>query len=343
MMDRKLSGRWHRKDFLRIIAAAGMLGAASKLGLDRFQAPAQVQESRILMGTVVNLTVLGEDRDQAAAAVRACLDRMENLEAVLSRYQPASQLSLLNRTGSLADPHPALIKVIEAGVNLGQQTEGKFDPTVKPLVDLYQRVSRREGKLPDRERIQEALQLVDFRRVILNGGEIRFQQEGMSLTLDGIAKGFIVQEGLEELRRAGFMDQLVEAGGDLAAGGRNQQGGPWKIGVQNPRQGGPACLTYVGVEDQALATSGDYQQHYGEGFSAHHLVDPRRGFSNPELASVTVKAPNAMDADGYATAVMVMGSRQGLALIESLDDLEGLLITKKGQVMASSGFIQKTI
>lgn len=341
-MNPKRVGSWHRRDFLRIIAAAGVLGAASKLGLDRFQAPAQVQESRLLMGTVVNLTVLGEDREQAAAAVRACLDRMENLEAVLSRYQPASQLSLLNRTGSLDDPHPALKKVIEAGVNLGQQTEGKFDPTVKPLVDLYQRVFRREGKLPDRERIQAALQLVDYRSVILEDGKICFQHEGMSLTLDGIAKGFIVQEGLEELRRAGFVDQLVEAGGDLSAGGRNPQGAPWKIGVQNPRKDGPACLTYVGVENQALATSGDYQQHYGEGFSAHHLVDPRRGFSDPELASVTVMAPSAMDADGYATAVMVMGSRQGLALLEGLDDVEGLLITKESRMIPTSGFIQKT-
>jgi thiamine biosynthesis lipoprotein len=338
MTVKKQPQSWQRKDFLRIVAAAGILGTAAKLGLEQFQAPVQARESRILMGTVVNLTVLGEDQDRTTAAVRACLDRMEALESVLSRYQPSSQLSLLNREGFLTNPHPALQKVVQAAVHLADQTGGKFDPTVKPLVDLYQKTVQEKHGLPGQEQIQAALELVDFRQVILAGNQIRFQQQGMSLTLDGIAKGFIVQEGLQALQGLGFVDQLVEAGGDLAAGGVNRRGEPWTIGIRNPRKGAQAALSRVQVDNQALATSGDYQQPFGHNFDHHHILDPRRGHSDPELASVTVRAPGAMAADGLATAVMVMGAREGIGFLESQHGVEGLLVTKDGQIMSSSGF-----
>ena len=115
----------------------------------------------------------------------------------------------------------------------------------------------------------------------------------MGITLDGIAKGYIVDEGVAVLKQAGFDNILVEAGGDLAASGLKEAALPWQIGIQAPRQGHSSLLGKFAVRDQAIATSGDYMQPFTPDLSQHHILDPRAGYSAPELASATVVAPSA--------------------------------------------------
>jgi len=160
----------------------------------------------------------------------------------------------------------------------------------------------------------------------------------MAITLDGIAKGYIVDAGTDVLTKLGFKNVFVEAGGDLMASGKKENDDPWKIGIQSPRQEQPGLLAKISVSDRAVATSGDYYQYFSADMRHHHIIDPRVGFSAPELASVTTVSEKAIHSDALATAVMVLGPEIGLRLIESLPTVEACLLTKNLEIVVSSGF-----
>lgn len=290
------------------------------------------------MGTVVNLTVVNDDPQAAQAAIDDCLNRMQALEEVLSRFKPDSELSQLNREGSLAQAHPALLALMGQAQEIGELSGGAFDVTVKPLVDLYQYYQVTANTLPPDAEIRRVLERVGYRQVAVDGQRVSFDQPGMAVTLDSIAKGYIVDAGVAVLRGAGFQDVLVEAGGDLLASGYKDSATPWQIGIQSPRKTQSGLLASFSVKDNAVATSGDYAQPFTTDLRQHHILDPRTGYSAPELASVTVTAPTAAMADGLATAVMVLGPQEGLAMVDRLSQTEACLMTKETQLVQTAGF-----
>jgi len=316
------------------LSAAG--AAAWQLGIKpRMAGLAEVSVSRMLMGTVVNLTVVGEDEGAAKTAVTATLDRMSQLEAILSRHQATSQLSLLNQNGNLSQPDAALVAVLNQAQTISAQSNGAFDVTVKPLVDLYQDYQTR-NELPSETAVLATLPLVNYQNLVVSSNRISFSQPTMAITVDGIGKGYIVDEGTAVLREHGFNNILVEAGGDLLASGQKAPDTSWQIGIQSPRE--KQLLAKFGVENKAVATSGDYLQAYSMDLRHHHILNPRTGYSAPELASATVVASSAMMADGLATAVMAMPPQEALPLLEQTTAVEGYLITKDGDILQTRGF-----
>ena len=189
------------------------------------------------------------------------------------------------------------MEVVNQAQYISEITAGAFDITIKPLLDLYQSHQGAIKRLPTDEAVKETLSQVDHRSLQVEGGQIAFTKPGMSITLDGIAKGYIVDLGVDVLRSFGFTDVLVEAGGDLMGAGSKADLSPWKIGLQSPRQEVSGMLASFSLQDQAVATSGDYMQSFSDDLSQHHILDPRTGYSSPELASVSVIAGNAMLAD----------------------------------------------
>jgi len=323
-----------RRQFLQIIAISGAAGLALKIGLDNLSIDEMISETRLLMGTVINIKAVGPNPQAASVAINACFERMAELESVLSRFQPSSQLSRLNQVGAVDNPHPALFRLVKQSQELSQLTDGAFDITVKPLLDLYQAFS---GTLPKSLQIEQALHRVDFRKIELSSQRITFKQREMSITLDGIAKGFIVDEGVAILKQFGFANVMVEAGGDLMGLGEKAPQSPWKIGLQAPRAEMGNLMTTFDIRNQAIATSGDYMQAFTSDFVNHHIIDPRTGHSSPELASASIIAPTAALADGLATAVMVMG-QAGLQVIEQISDSEAYVVTKNGVIQKTSGY-----
>jgi len=316
------------------LSAAG--AAAWQLGIKpQLAGLAEVSVSRVLMGTVVNLTVVGEDEGAAKTAVTATFDRMSQLEAILSRHQETSQLFQLNQNGTLSQPDAALVAVLNQAQTISGQSNGAFDVTVKPLVDLYQDYQTR-NELPPETTVLATLPLVNYQNLSISSDQIAFTQPSMAVTVDGIGKGYIVDEGTAVLREHGFANVLVEAGGDLLASGQKAPDSSWQIGIQSPRQ--KQLLAKFGVENQAAATSGDYLQAYSADLRHHHILNPRTGYSAPELASATIVASSAMVADGLATAVMAMPPQEALTLLEQTTAVEGYLITKDGDVLQTPGF-----
>jgi thiamine biosynthesis lipoprotein len=325
-----------RRDVLRILAVAGVGGAAWKLGLfGRGRGP--VSRTRTLMGTEVNLTVLGDDPELAARAAESTLQHMADLESVLSRYQAASQVSQLNRTGRIDNPSDALLDVLRLAEKVAGLGDSGFDITVQPALDLYARTRQSGGKAPAPESIEQALDLIDHRAVRVTDSAVTLDGAGMAITLDGIGKGYIVDRGVATLRDQGFVNVFVEAGGDLVAAGDKGPGRPWTVGIRSPR--GLALQARFDATNRAVATSGDYMQSYSPDFAQHHIIDPRTGTSAPELASSTVIASDAATADALATLCMVLGSGRARALLEDLPGCEGYFVSKTLEVSRTSGFV----
>jgi thiamine biosynthesis lipoprotein len=326
-----------RRDVLKILAVGGAGLAAWKLGFSREASASVVQESRTLMGTTVNLTVVSDDREAAAGAVEATLSRMAGLEDHLSRYRADSEISRLVTHGRVDDASEALVDVLRLSERISRMGDGAFDVTVQPVLDLYRdRLSNRQ-ELPSRVEIEAALERVDYRSVRLSGRSVVLERSDTGLTLDGIGKGYIVDQGVAELKRLGWPDVFVEAGGDLVASGEKGDGSPWRIGIRSPRRA-LALQARLDARNQAVATSGDYMQPFTPDLSQHHIVDPRTGLSSPDLASSTVLAPDAATADGLATLTMVLGASRSRELLEELPDCEGYFVKKSLEVVRTTGF-----
>lgn len=326
-----------RRRVLTIVALSGAGALAWHFGLagqgDDLE---RVSETRVLMGTIVNLTIVGSDPAAARQAIQATLGEMAKLETELSRFRPDSELSRLNAAGRVEPAGSALKAILEQALEISRLSNGAFDVTVRPVLDVFER-AQAEDRLPDPIEIDAARALVNYRRIQWDDRSVQLADPGMSVTLDGIAKGYIVDRAASILRTRGYPNVLVEAGGDLMAAGAKEAGLPWKVGVQPPRKQTEGMVATFTLDGRAAATSGDYMHYFTPDFRNHHILDPRTGHSPQELACATVIAPSAMLADGLATAVMVLGSESGLSLASSLG-CEALVVAKGGQVMHTDGF-----
>jgi thiamine biosynthesis lipoprotein len=281
------------------------------------------------MGTMVNLTVISQDGKENQATVRNTFDEMQRWIEFFDHRNPNSSISKLNHHGVLQNPQPEVRLVFEKAINYAELTNGAFDVTVKPVLDAYRRGSQITPELRS---------LADYRQILLGEDRILLSRSGGQVTLDGIAKGAVIDAGVAALGSHGYDNVLVEAGGDMMASGCRGDDVPWRIGIKHPRNENEAFLTQFDINNFAVATSGDYQFRFSTDFSSHHILNPVTGESPPELASVTVLAPTALDADALSTAVMVLGPDSGLELIDHLDRIEALIVTKEIKIYTSEGF-----
>ena len=335
MNDHALS----RRQFIKIVAVSGLtvgLGTALMRRLIQSGELTPLEETRGAIGTYIRLVLLTPDRLAAQRAIETTFERIAYLEAVLSRHRADSALGRLNATGRLGQPPPELLDVLRKSQQVFDWTHGAFDVTIGAATSLIEQAAKR-GALPSTAEIQAALQRVGFEKVLIRPDEVAFRQAGLSITLDGIAKGYIVDAAVAELEQQGFTQVMVDAGGDIGSSPRHD-GSNWRIGIQDPRQNAGHAIGVTALSGNALATSGDYLHAYTADLSLNHILDPRTGTSPQELSSVSVRAPAAWQADALATGLMVLGSQDSLRLVEQLTDVECLLVTKTARVISSSGF-----
>ena len=332
-----------RRQFLQILAfgsvAAGLAYRSRSVWFagEASSAFSVIHQTRYLMGTVINLTLVGEDQADAEHAASAAIGEMGRLVGVFNRYDSASQLSQLNQFGRLQSPDLALVNLLRQAERISAATGGAFDVSVKPLVDLYEAYQTQKLGLPGSSEVKTVLDFVGFEKIVCSEDEIALADQRMGLTLDGIAKGAVIDGGLEKLRACGYSDVIVEAGGDLIASGMRADETPWRVGVDSPRNAAREENPVLLLSNMAVATSGDYIQTYTSDYSAHHIIDPRQGFSPKELASAAVVGPSTFLADALATAVMVAGVSDGIDLLDAFPGCEALLVDKEGQMHLSSG------
>jgi FAD:protein FMN transferase len=329
-----------RRQALRITAVTGLsvaLGGGVVAALLREAGLHQVRSTRIRLGTPVTMTLVHPDAQLAAELVDRAFHEMDRLEEILSRHRPHTPLSVLNREGILHTPPEELTLVLDRALHYAGRSNGAFDPTILPLLEFHR---GRTGPVdsPDfPESLARVLSLVDHRGVRLDDHRISLEP-GMGLTLDGIAKGFVVDRVVELLVAGGVERVLVDAGGDMASTHRDGvTSPPWEVALQHPRDPG-ASLGTLHLKGNAVATSGDYVQFLSADRGVHHLLDPRTGVSPEETSGVSVVAPSAMDADALSTAAFVLGPEKGASFLAAIPGVEGLLVTREGRMVTTPGF-----
>jgi thiamine biosynthesis lipoprotein len=273
------------------------------------------------MGAEFELLFYAPDEPTAKKAAQAAFARIAALDAMLSDYNPRSELSRLSGAagkGTAVRVSDELWRLLRQSEALSRQSKGAFDVTVGPVVKLWRR-ARRNGRLPDEERLQEALRAVGQRHVRLNADDqtVELLQPNMRLDLGGIAKGFAADEALRVLREQGIARALVNASGDIAISDAPPDAQGWKIGIAPLAPEEPPSRILL-LTNCAVATSGDAWQFVeiaGRRYS--HIVDPKTGLGLTTRSSVTVIASNCTTADSLASAVSVLGPQQGVKLIEA--------------------------
>jgi thiamine biosynthesis lipoprotein len=298
----------------------------------------RVTATRPAMGTLVSLIGLGPSPAQVEAAIGSALAEMDRLIALFSRYDAQSAVSVLNDAGRLEGPPPEMAALVREALRYHAVTRGAFDVSVAPLVNLFRRRLGGAAPTPPSEaELRDALALVGARHVSADRRRIRFARSGMGLTLDGIAKGRIVDAMARVLERSGVRDFLIEAGGDIRTSGTKEGGQPWTIAVRDPLGAAPFSDA-IRLSGAAVATSGSYEIHFGGDRLFHHIVDATSGRSPTHSVSVTIIAPTATAADALATGVFVMGPVAGVRLIESLSGCACLIIDGEGRHTRSRGW-----
>lgn len=284
------------------------------------------------MGTTYHVTVLARG---PVSGLQAKIDqRLDEVNASLSTYIEDSEINRFGRLRRGGEEFPAsrdFLRVMTTAQRVFRLSGGAWDGTVRPLVDLWGfGPSRSVGQPPDPAKIEALLGEVGFDQIEIRPGALVKRRASVTLDLSSIAKGYGVDQVAAVLRGEGFSDFLVEIGGEVVGAGRREDGRPWRVGINRPRPDAPPGEVYRVVEpgDRALATSGDYRIFFESGGVRYsHVLDPRTGRPVANgVVSVSVLAPDCTLADGLATAVMVMGKDAGLALLERLPGVEGLVV-----------------
>ena len=300
------------------------------------QMPVEYTESRELMNTYVKISLFSDSKKQAATAMEAAFSEIIRIEQLMSHTDIESQVFSLNQNGLLEAPDREVLLVIRTAKHYSRLSNGAFDITVLPLLELYKDSFSRKQRPPTDSEINETFEFIGHDKLSVSDNIIEFINPGMGITLGGIAKGYAIDRATAVLKEQGISSALVDAGGDIRTIG-NKTGRHWTVALQNPRNK-EEFITRLALDDHAVATSGDYERYYDSSKKAHHIMDPKTGKSATGLISVTIIADSCIDADALATTVFVMGQEKGMELIESIDDAETLLITQKKEILKSGGF-----
>ena len=330
-----------RREFLRLsgmlgvgAAAVALLPVSESLAFDReFR---KVTRTRAGVGTLVAITVMNESADQADHAIGLAFAEMDRLARLFNRYDPTSPIGVLNAEGRVDGLPDEVVDVLDQSRRFHALSGGTFDITVKPVVDLFRDHFGRLGAPPPDEEIEKHLTLVDAQGVRVDGRTATLARPGMGVTLDGIAKGYIIDSCARVLEKAGVAHGLINAGGDIQAIGTKADGRGWTVAIRNP-QGGRHVdeirLTHGGV-----ATSGDYEVYFDREKLWHHIVTPWTGRSPITCSSVTIRTDVNTRADALSTAVFVMGPKDGVHFADRVPGIECLVVDRYAGMHLSKGW-----
>ncbi len=264
---------------------------------------------------------------------------LEVVNARMSTYKPDSELSRFNasRGTDWFDVSSSTAEVIAEAIRIGRLTYGAFDVTIGPLVRLWNfGAGRKEvDDPPTDEQIDLQRTVMGFEKleVRLDPPSVRKTDPAIEIDLSGIAKGYAVDRVADLLEASDCENYMVEVGGEIRAKGKNFQGTPWRIAIEKPDAGARVVHEVLELRDGGMATSGDYRNYFEkDGVRYSHLLDPRTGRPiRHRLASVTVLATTCAEADAWATALMVLGSEEGLKTAERENVAVAFLIRQDDQ------------
>lgn len=295
--------------------------------------PAEVYDARVMLGTVVEIKVIDADPQKAKQALENSFNEISRIEKLMSHFDPDSALSQLNKQGYSGDTE--LCALIFKAVEISKITDGGFDVTVGPLMNLWD-FKAQFPRVPSAQQISRTLQNIGYQYINIDSNKNRIMiKKGIDIDLGGIAKGYAADQAIAVLQKEGIRTALVNAGGDIRVIGDKE----WHIGLKNPR--GKDILAAITVKDKAVITSGDYERYFiKEGKRYHHILNPNTGYPADLCQSVTVIAPTATAAVALAKGIFVAGPLKGLKIAASQAQTETIIIDNQGRLYVSAGLVK---
>ncbi len=301
----------------------------------------KVHHGHQVMGTVVDITFWTGDDDGAAKASKAVFDEFMRVDHLMSSWLPDSAVAKINGSAGAKEVvvAPEVMDLIVRARDAGKLSGGAFDISVGAFRGLWKFDQDVDGSIPSEKDVRTRAKLVNYRKIRLNKKRrgVRLQRKGMRITLGGVAKGYAVDQAVAILRKRGFNDFILQAGGDLYASG--QPGGrSWRVGIRDPRGARSASFAVAEVKNRTFSTSGDYERSVlVKGTRYHHILDPATGNPATRSRSVTVLTDDALTADIWSTALFVMGPVEGMKIVEAREGMDAVFVGKDNKVHISSG------
>jgi len=297
------------------------------------------------MGSTLQVTIWTADEPGATAASDAVFAEFDHLDRLLSVWKEGSDVLRINAAAG-REPvivSPETIEVLTAAHQVSEWTAGKFDVTFGALADLWKFDQDQDDEIPSRAAVAARLPDVDYTALEIDAAHRTafLRRPGMRAHLGGIGKGYAVDRAAAILHGRGFHDFMIQSGGDMFVSGRRGDR-PWRLGIRDPR--GPFDRSFATLElsNGTFSTSGDYERFFmKDGRRYHHILDPDLGEPARGCRSVTIVTDKAAIADGLSTGVFALGPEKGMALIEKLPDVEGVIVSSDNRVLVSSGLVGK--
>lgn len=326
-------------EILGVVIILGIIGLAifNLIHQDNLK---KYSKTELLMDTVFEIAVYTEDSAEGNRLLRDAFNKVRDLERLLSRYVKNSDVDRINQKAGSEEVQVSFktLHLIERSLYFSEISEGHFDITIAPLLSLWG-FGTGEERVPSEEEINEVLPQVNYQKIVLDDEEntVFLPEENMAVDLGGMAKGFIVDQIVEYLLEQGVEKAFVNAGGDIRVIGDRPDENPWRIAIRHPRQRDQHTAV-LPVSNQAIVTSGDYERFITvDGERYHHILNPYTGMPADQAISVTIIAPDCMTADALSTAVFILGPKKGMVLLESLPDIEGVIIDTAEKLHVTSG------
>ena len=274
------------------------------------------------------------------AAIEAGMAEVRRFDAMMSLYKNDSEITKINLAAGKQPVRvsPEMIEIVEKAAEISQRSGGVFDVTIGPLVVLWQ-MRLKEGKVPTDGEIAGVRRLVNYRNIVVDrkASTIFLKREGMIMDLGGM-KGYIADQVAGLFKRRGISNALIALAGDIWALGHREDGKPWRIGVQHPREK-DKTLAVLELSDRYVCTSGDYERFViKEKKRYHHIIDPRTGKPSTGVISVTLVGERGALIDPLAKVPFILGVEKGLGLVREYG-AEAIIVDDQGKVTSTPGIV----
>lgn len=298
-------------------------------------------DQQSLIGTYVQIRIYDDGKEEV---LEKAFDRVKELGDKITVNQPGSEIDEINQQAGIKPVKVSddIYPLVKRAYEYSEDVSGGFDMAIGPVTQLWH-IGFDDAQKPSQEEINQALQLVEHEKVILNDAEqtVYLQEKGMQLDLGAIAKGYITDEVVKVLKENNVTTAIVDLGGNVYVLGQSPRGEntDWTVGIQDPNQARNTVIGTVKESNKTLVTSGIYERYLEvDGKKYHHLFDPDTGYPfDNDIAGVTVITDESIDGDGLSTAVFSMGVKKGLDYVDKLENVDVIFVTKDDQVYVSKG------
>lgn len=299
----------------------------------------EYSKTLLLMGSRFELTAVATNEQAAWQAINAGITEITRIEQLISSWDANSQTSAINRQAGIkaVQVDKELFDLIVRAKKVAALTQGAFDISYASMDKIW-KFNGSMNNMPDSIMVAKASSKINWQNILLDNEAQRvfLKQKGMKIGFGAMGKGYAANKAKVAMQAiVGIKGGIVNAGGDLIAWGKSSKTEGWTIKIADPKDK-HKMLAYLQLQNQAVVTSGDYEkfvQFNGKRYA--HIIDPRTGYPTTGIKSVTIISPDAELSDALATAVFVMGKSQGLALINQIKGVEGLIVTDEDQLLTT--------